>query len=447
MVRALRSPLLSSVSALVLLFQGGILSEAGTQTIQFEFPKNKPVGWLYKNWNTNRFLMTTQSSQFLADACGRVDLTVDPAQLSLNCNNNALKDASWVSKLPRNSINSLSLADTKVQDDWIGNLSRLDWLHEINLSRTRITDASLEKLAALKSLKVLNLSQTQITGNGLSHFNKLKHLQELSLENCPIEARYLSSLAVCSSLRNLQLAETGLDEGNYQYLLKLKTLENLDLRLTRVADKAVAAIAGSFPELESISLNSTLATARGFNAICKSKKLKVLSLGDCDLSKIGKIVLPKTLKKLNLKHAIGIDDKFVKETDLSSLDYLHLGSTRVSYKSLAKISSLHNLASLYLEGIDLSQADTRLLGQLEKMEILYLRGSKIKNSQLSFLPQLRSLRELDLSHSPVSDEAIKTLASCSSLKFISLSHTNFTKKGVLDLRKKLSGCRVEHELF
>lgn len=424
------------------------MSEASTQRIHFEFPKGKAVGWLYKSWSSDHFLMTPQESQLLHDACGSFDLEADPAELSLSCNNRALEDFSWIGKLPRNSINRLSLGNTKVQDTWIANLKPLDWLQELHLVKTRITDLSLEKLANLQSLKVLNLETTQIRGSGLTQLGKLKQLQELSLECCPLEPSHISALASCSSLMRLRLSETGLDEDNYKGLLKLKKLRNLDLGFNKVADKAVAAIVSSLPDLESISLNSTQATASGLTALCTSKKLISINFGDCDLSKSIGIVLPKSLKSLSLMHAIGIDDKFVQSTDLSGLTALHLGSTKVSLRSLPRISKLPQLEKLYLENIDLSAADIGLLGKLKRMKVLRLRGCKINNSQLSFLGQLKALRDLDLSHNQkIGEEAVKTLGSCSSLKFISLSHTNFSRNAILALRKSLPACRVEHESY
>jgi len=80
-------------------------------------------------------------------------------------------------------ITSLWLNNTKITDEGLKELAKLQNLIGLNLSYTKITDASLKDVAKLKNLKNLTLMNTQITDAGavelkkampnciISHFN------------------------------------------------------------------------------------------------------------------------------------------------------------------------------------------------------------------------------------------------------------------------------------
>ena len=58
------------------------------------------------------------------------------------------------------------MADPRVTDETLKNLSKLNNLMDLDLSNTRITDEGLKILAQLPNLRYLDLEGTQITDEG-----------------------------------------------------------------------------------------------------------------------------------------------------------------------------------------------------------------------------------------------------------------------------------------
>ncbi|WP_273567956.1 c-type cytochrome domain-containing protein [Maribacter halichondriae] len=75
----------------------------------------------------------------------------------------------------------LSLAQTNVEDEWLGIISNFTNLTRLELEKTAITDRGVSKLAKLEHLEVLNLYGTQVTDACLSEIQKFKGLKRVYL--------------------------------------------------------------------------------------------------------------------------------------------------------------------------------------------------------------------------------------------------------------------------
>ena len=78
-------------------------------------------------------------------------------------------------------ITSLELSDTKITDEGLKDLAKLQNLKTLFLGGTKITDAGLKEVTKLQKLKWLDLVNTQITDAGLKELVKLRDLQLLDL--------------------------------------------------------------------------------------------------------------------------------------------------------------------------------------------------------------------------------------------------------------------------
>lgn len=85
------------------------------------------------------------------------------------------------------SIRSIVLtAKPNVTDESIENLSQLNQLETLDLSKTPITDAGLKHLSGLPNLQSLSLSSTNVTDAGLKHLANLKKLTFLRIRKTKV---------------------------------------------------------------------------------------------------------------------------------------------------------------------------------------------------------------------------------------------------------------------
>ena len=93
-------------------------------------------------------------------------------------NNDCLK---YLIKYPK--IRSLSLANTKIDDEGIKILKHLP-LYGLWISSTGITDGATDAIASMKNLSYLSVSQTAVTDKFLDKLAPLRDLKQLRIENC-----------------------------------------------------------------------------------------------------------------------------------------------------------------------------------------------------------------------------------------------------------------------
>lgn len=103
--------------------------------------------------------------------------------LSINASLAPAFDDAQLAKLASVAANvrQLNLAGTKITDQALDTVAKMNHLTELRLDRTSITDAGLAKLAQLPALQSLNLVSTGISDEGLKTIASIKSLRNVYL--------------------------------------------------------------------------------------------------------------------------------------------------------------------------------------------------------------------------------------------------------------------------
>ena len=75
------------------------------------------------------------------------------------------------------------MADTKVTDDGLKEVAKLQNLEELDLENTQITDEGLKEVAKLPRLMYFYLHSTKVTKKGMTELKK-------ALPNCEIDSDF-----------------------------------------------------------------------------------------------------------------------------------------------------------------------------------------------------------------------------------------------------------------
>jgi hypothetical protein len=95
--------------------------------------------------------------------------------------------------------------------------SQLVWL---NVSHTRITDQQMAGIARLDNLRVLYLNNTAITDSGLSQVTRLPELRMLSLVGTHITDQSIPTFLQLKNLTNLFLFQSSLSQEGIGKILE-----------------------------------------------------------------------------------------------------------------------------------------------------------------------------------------------------------------------------------
>lgn len=103
-------------------------------------------------------------------------------------------------------VKALNLSDTKITNEGLVEVGKLQQLSSLGLGYTKISSQGLTELAKLKQLKVLNLWGATITDTGLKELAKCKKLEKLSLQETQVTkagvAELKKALPKCSIRHN-----------------------------------------------------------------------------------------------------------------------------------------------------------------------------------------------------------------------------------------------------
>jgi hypothetical protein len=103
---------------------------------------------------------------------------------------------------------SVNLEYTKVTDQWLEHLKRLDALEHLDLKHTKINGTGLEHLKSVVYLRRLDLGYTKVDDAGMEHLNGLGQLRVLDLRNTRVSDAGLQPLKAITSLRLLDARNT-----------------------------------------------------------------------------------------------------------------------------------------------------------------------------------------------------------------------------------------------
>jgi hypothetical protein len=197
------------------------------------------------------------------------------------------------------TLKTLSLYfGTRISDEGLAQLAKLESLESLKLYGDRITDAGLEHLARLKNLKSLSLEApltrlrlppaggfprpprplrpaASITDAGLAHLAPLIRLEVLEIRNGSFSDEGMVHLAKLTSLKQLQLMRVTVSDAGVKHLESLQNLERFTLFGMTLSDEGLKSV-GKMKKLQMLMISRGSITDAGLAHLA--------GLGDWDIS-------------------------------------------------------------------------------------------------------------------------------------------------------------------
>ncbi len=111
-------------------------------------------------------------------------------------------------------------------------------------------------------------------------------------------------------------------------------------------------------------------------------------------------------------------------------------------EEMAYVGQLTEIETLRLGDTRVTGAGLKYLRGLTRLKTLWLDGTRVEDSSLIHVAQLPNLEHLDLSRTRVSNDGLEHLARLVNLKQLDLKNTLVTEAGIFALRKVLPECTV-----
>ena len=361
-----------------------------------------------------------------------------------------------VKTLATMQIRSLDLHRTRITDDCLPALARIDRLRRLNLGETQVTSVGLRALAKHPTLGELYLEGTKINDEGVVELETVP-LYWLVLSRTKITDSAAKHLGSHANLRRLEVSQTGAGDEVARAASRLQYLEYFSCASTEVGDAGFAAFRGH-ETLVTLIADHTKITDRSL-AICpKMGNLGHLSFAGCRITSKGlaPLIDCKELAVLNLSDTLVEGNPFEVLAPLPhrlcrlELDGLKLAPQ--AYKDLARCKTLTEIS---LNRSPVPEADVQALWALPYLCCLSLSEcpqigddaftncekaktfcclnaakTGITDLGVSRLAQLPKLYELDLSNTRITDRAFQHLAKMEELHRVVLIGTSVSRRAV-----------------
>lgn len=160
-------------------------------------------------------------------------------------------------------IREVDLTKGALQNEELGVLKRAETLQALSLADTKVDDEGMKQLAELTNLTRLDLRNTPITDKALSRLKNLEALRELDLRGTKVSDVGMESL-VGLPLESLRLSGTALSDAGVKTLSQIKTLKSLAVDGTRVTEDGYLAMGKVFAKnpIDKNDLDPELSLAR-----------------------------------------------------------------------------------------------------------------------------------------------------------------------------------------
>jgi len=152
--------------------------------------------------------------------------------------------------------------ETHISVDGLGELRKLEKLHELHLVDLEISDAQVPGIQKLTNLSTLILRRTKITDASVHRLTSLTNLRSLTFTYNKITDKGLTDLAKLGWLSYLDLSGTDVSDNGLVEINKLTKLRTLVLSRTNITDKGVRQL-GALGDLRRIDITSTGVTKNG----------------------------------------------------------------------------------------------------------------------------------------------------------------------------------------
>jgi Leucine-rich repeat (LRR) protein len=141
---------------------------------------------------------------------------------------------------------------SRVTDDVLLQISKLDRLEWLALDADQITDTGLGNLRNMTSLTRLSLATAAVGDSGLAHLRSLRRLEALDLAYTGVGDTGLAHLKGLTNLVALRLERTRVTDAGLPSLRGLTSLAQLDLTNTAVTDAGLRELQKSLPNVKII---------------------------------------------------------------------------------------------------------------------------------------------------------------------------------------------------
>ncbi len=220
----------------------------------------------------------------------------------------------------------------------------------VDLTWSKVDGDLLEHLHGLENLRGLYLFGTDVSDDELQHLSELPDLQSIDLGGCNVSIEGILRLRSSRKLKRLGLA---------------------DVR-PPLDDKAIKRIVSAWPNLESISLDSSDITDDGLFHVGKLRRLRYLNVSRTQITDKGLVPLAglcqiTTLHANNTKIS---DEGMVHLGTMTSLEKLDLNFTGISNRGLKEVRGLTNLKGIYFVGTKVTDDGLEYLKPLKTIEFV-----------------------------------------------------------------------------
>ena len=127
------------------------------------------------------------------------------------------------------TLTTLNLAESNLQDDWLPALNNCTALEHLILYRTNLSGEHLSKLAMPSGLSYLDLSHCPVTTWGIETLQSLHALTSLQLIGVQLESEGFQKLAQLP-ITHLNLSSSSLNRSNLEQLSSMANLREIIVR-------------------------------------------------------------------------------------------------------------------------------------------------------------------------------------------------------------------------
>ncbi|KAG2677060.1 hypothetical protein I3760_12G080900 [Carya illinoinensis] len=382
-------------------------------------------------------------------------------------------DAEWMAYLGGfRNLRSLNVSDChRVTSSALWAMTGMTSLKELDLSRClKVTDAGIQHLISISSLEKLYASETGVTTNGIVLLSSLKNLSVLDLGGLPVTDQALSSLQVLTKLQYLDLWGSKVSNKGAAVFQKFSKLSFLNIAWTNVT-KFPNLSSLECLNMSNCTVNSILEGDGGKAPLSKliisgatfiGADLKNLNLSNTRLTSAGVEILVghvPNLEVLSLSSTL-IDDiavlyvsnmPLMKVVDLSNTNvkgFIHqAGAEPGSVLSLQALESLNHLEMLNLEQTHIRDDALKPLSSFQELRNLSLRSTSLTDLSLHYLSSLPKLTNLSIRDSVLTNFGLASFIPSRTLKMLDLRGCwLLTEDAILPFSKNHPQIEVRHEL-
>lgn len=255
----------------------------------------------------------------------------------------------------------------------------------IDLSKGALQNEELALLAKAETLQSLSLADTKVDDEGVKQLAELKGLVRLDLRSTPITEKALSRLKTLDQLRELDLRGTKVNDVGMESLVGLP-LETLRLSGTTIGDAGVQKLA-EIKTLKSLAVDGTRVTEDGYNALGKAFAKNPIDKNDLDpeLSLARRLLRGGSIIQIVPEVSSAEAPKEIADVQDLPSERFHIagvvanGSRQVDDTLLREFKGLTQLSTVNLDGSAVTEdglAQLRQVTTLRTVELGYLRVAK-----------------------------------------------------------------------